>query len=187
MDQEGGCQKYKFNRVASMFRHRQLTETLCGWIAAVIFVIVAVVAPGCSTQQNQRTPEAESQNLPALGSLRRLPRTAQQRLLPIYVRILRSLRPVHERSVLACALLVSCAGLLLLWRRAPGSSTDKRGRRHSAICSGDAHCCGVSSTERADGLPALRRFQRRNERLRRGSHRRRTAVTTRSHHWRMHL
>jgi hypothetical protein len=52
-----------------MFRHRQLTEFLCGWIATAIFVIVAVVAPGCSTQQNQRTPEAQSHNLPAVGSL----------------------------------------------------------------------------------------------------------------------
>jgi hypothetical protein len=69
LNQEGDCQTYKFNRVASMFRHRKLTEVLCGWVAAAIFVIVAVVAPGCSTQQNQRTPEAQSQNLPAVGSL----------------------------------------------------------------------------------------------------------------------
>ena len=52
-----------------MFRHQTLTEVLCSWVAAAIFVIVAVVAPGCSTQQHQRTPEAQSQNLPAVGSL----------------------------------------------------------------------------------------------------------------------
>jgi hypothetical protein len=52
-----------------MFRNRKLTEVLCGWVAAAILVIVAVVALGCSTQQNQRTPEAQSQNLPAVGSL----------------------------------------------------------------------------------------------------------------------
>jgi hypothetical protein len=52
-----------------MFRHRKLAEVLCGWVAAAIFVIAAVVAPGCSTQQTQRTPEAQIQNLPAVGSL----------------------------------------------------------------------------------------------------------------------
>jgi hypothetical protein len=134
--------------------------------------------------ESTQTGGAESES--ARGGISgRLPRATQQRL-PIYVRILRSLRPVHDRSVLACALLVSRAGLLLPRRRAPASSTDKRGRRHSATCSGDAHCCGVSSTERADGLPTLRRFRRRYERLRHRSRGRRTAMTAQSHYPRMH-
>jgi hypothetical protein len=69
LNQQCWCQTCKFNRAARMLRHRKLTKVLCGWIAATIFVIVAVVAPGCSTQQNQRTPEEQSQNLPPVGSL----------------------------------------------------------------------------------------------------------------------
>jgi len=53
----------------SMFRHRKLLQVLDGWIAAAVFIAVAVVAPGCSTHQKPRTAEAQSQNLPAVGSL----------------------------------------------------------------------------------------------------------------------
>jgi hypothetical protein len=42
---------------------------LRGWLAAAVFVAVAVGAPGCSTQQNQTPLEAQSKGLPAVGSL----------------------------------------------------------------------------------------------------------------------
>jgi hypothetical protein len=161
-----------------MFRHRKFTEVLSGWGAAAIFVIVAVVAPGLlHAAEPAHAGGAESESARGWIS-ERLPRAGQQRL-PLYLRILRFLRPVHDRSVLACTLLVSCAGLLIPRGRAPASSTDKRRRQHSAACSGDARCCGASSAERADGLPTLRGFRRRDERLWRRSHGRRTAVTAR--------
>ncbi len=50
-------------------RHRKLTQIPGGWVAAAVFVAFAMVAPGCSTQQNQSTPEAQIQNLPAVASL----------------------------------------------------------------------------------------------------------------------
>jgi hypothetical protein len=62
-------QVYKFSRTTKVFRHRKVTLVLRGWLAAAVFVAVAVVAPGCSTQQNQTTLEAQSKDLPAVGSL----------------------------------------------------------------------------------------------------------------------
>jgi hypothetical protein len=35
----------------------------------VIFAVIAMVAMGCSTQQNHSAPEAQTQNLPAVESL----------------------------------------------------------------------------------------------------------------------
>jgi hypothetical protein len=60
---------YKFNWITVMFRQRSFIQVLCSWVAAAVFIAVAVVAPGCSTQQNPHTAEAQSQNLPAVGSL----------------------------------------------------------------------------------------------------------------------
>ena len=42
---------------------------LNGWVAVAVFVVVAMVGPGCSTQQNHSAPEAQSLNLPAVASL----------------------------------------------------------------------------------------------------------------------
>jgi hypothetical protein len=50
-------------------RHRKLTQILGGRVAAAVFEVVAMVASGCSTQQNQSTPETQIQNLPAVASL----------------------------------------------------------------------------------------------------------------------
>ena len=52
-----------------MFQHRQRARLLSGWITATALVLVMMGAPGCSTNQNQSTPEAQVQNLPAVGSL----------------------------------------------------------------------------------------------------------------------
>jgi hypothetical protein len=49
-------------------RHRKLTQIPGGWIAATVFVVVAM-APGCSTQQIQSPPQEQSQKLPTVGSL----------------------------------------------------------------------------------------------------------------------
>jgi hypothetical protein len=62
-------QAYKFNRAASVFRHRRVVHVLCGWLAAAVIVAVAVMVPGCSTQQNQTTLEGQNKDLPAVGSL----------------------------------------------------------------------------------------------------------------------
>lgn len=68
-NQECGRQTPKFNWATSMFRHRKLAQVLYGWLAAAVFFGVAIIAPGCSTQQNRATPEEQSQNLPAVGSV----------------------------------------------------------------------------------------------------------------------
>ena len=52
-----------------MSRHRKLTQILRGWVAAAVFLVLAMVGPGCSTPQNQSRPEAESLSLPAVASL----------------------------------------------------------------------------------------------------------------------
>jgi hypothetical protein len=85
--------------------------------------------------------------------------TPEQQQLSVYERFLRSLRPIHVRSVLVCALLVS--GASLPRRMASASfSTGKRGRRHAACT--NAHGCGVSRTGRTDGnILTLRRLRRR--------------------------
>ena len=51
-----------------MFQHRQLTWLLSRWVAAVA-AIVMMGTTGCSTRQNQSTPDAQIQNLPPVGSL----------------------------------------------------------------------------------------------------------------------
>jgi hypothetical protein len=70
LNQEFACQTDKLNWTAtSMFWYRKLAQRLCGWLAAAVFFGVAIIAPGCSTQQNRFTPEGQSQNLPAVGSV----------------------------------------------------------------------------------------------------------------------
>ena len=52
-----------------MFRHQKLTQLFCAWVTAAVFVVITVMGPGCSTQQNQNTPETQGPNLPTVGSL----------------------------------------------------------------------------------------------------------------------
>jgi hypothetical protein len=69
LNQQCECQAYKFNRAASVFRHRRVVQVLCGWLAAAVIVAVAVMVPGCSTQQNQTMLERQNKDLSAVGSL----------------------------------------------------------------------------------------------------------------------
>jgi hypothetical protein len=69
LNRQCGCQAYQFNREASVFRHRRVAQVLCGWLAAAVFATIPVIAPGCSTQQNRTPLEAQSKDLPAVGSL----------------------------------------------------------------------------------------------------------------------
>jgi hypothetical protein len=68
MKQERGYQAYKFNFATCMPRCRKLTRISRCWLRALVLVAVVVVATGCS-RQNYSTPEEQSQNLPAVGSV----------------------------------------------------------------------------------------------------------------------
>jgi hypothetical protein len=69
LNQASWCQAYKLDRATKVLRHRKVAQVLCGWLAAAVFVAVAVGAPGCSTQQNRIPVEAQNKDLPAVGSL----------------------------------------------------------------------------------------------------------------------